>query len=173
MDRIRKYALLFKMLCDEYDGAEQLGKKAAQKIFYFYERKGIPLNLRYGIHYYGPYSEKLDNAMYELESEGFLSIDTSGKTHIICLGQTKAPESALSKEEKKIASNVLSAFEHKSPMELEALATMDYVANVIVSGTPSKQEIVDKFKEIKGTKFTKKAINETYEELKALELIVI
>ena len=173
MDRMEKYALLFKMLYEKYDGADDLGKKAAQKIFYFFERKGIPLNLRYGIHYYGPYSGKLDDAMYELESEGYLSIDTSRATHIISLGSIKAPETALSQEEKEIADDVLQVFEHKSPMDLEALTTMDYVANVILPKKSTEQDIINKFKEIKGTKFSSKTIMRTLDELKALELIEV
>lgn len=46
MNNTKKYAFLFQMLCHNYDGADVLGKKASQKIFYFFERKGILLNLR-------------------------------------------------------------------------------------------------------------------------------
>ena len=61
------------------------GKKAAQKMFYFFERKGIDLNLRYGIHYYGPYSAKLDNTLHILESEDYIDINTSSSTHVISM----------------------------------------------------------------------------------------
>ena len=80
--KYEKHAYLFELICNKFDGAE-LGKKAAQKLFYFFERQGITLNLRYGIHYYGPYSEKLDNIMYYLESENVINIDDSGRTPAI------------------------------------------------------------------------------------------
>lgn len=171
MDNTKKYALLFKMLCEKYDGSTVLGKKASQKIFYFFEREGIELNLRYGIHYYGPYSSKLDDAMYELESEGYLSIDTSGTTHTIQLGHELIPDTYLSEQEKHIAAFVLETFAHKSPMELEALTTMDYIANSLLSKEATEKDIIDKFKQIKGEKFSQRIIDHTLQELKSLNLI--
>lgn len=173
MDRTEKYAVLFKMLCEKYDGADNLGKKAAQKIFYFFERKGIDLNLRYGIHYYGPYSAKLDDAMDELESEGYIAIDTSGTTHIIRTGTRMTSENILNDEEKDIAEYVLDTFEHKSPMDLEALTTMDYIANSILPDTATEKDIIYKFRQIKGTKFSQSVIENTLRELKELELIAV
>ena len=76
MANIRKYAQLFDLIHNSFDGA-QLGKKVSQKMFYFFERKGIALNLRYGIHYYGPYSSKLDNTLHVLESEDYIKINTN------------------------------------------------------------------------------------------------
>lgn len=172
MNNTKRYALLFKMLCEEYDGAAVLGKKASQKMFYFFERKGINLNLRYGIHYYGPYSAKLDDAMYELESEGYISIDTSGPTHIIKLGSEVVPDTSLTAQEKEIAKGVLEVFEHRSPSELEALTTMDYIANFILSKEATEEDIISKFKEIKGTKFSQNTIDNTLRELEELELVV-
>lgn len=170
MENIKKCATLFKLLCEDYDGSA-LGKKASQKLFYFFERNGIELNLRYGIHYYGPYSAKLDDAMYELESEGYIAIDTSKATHVISAGAKEVSEDCLTEDERKIAENVMGQFEHKSPMELEALTTMDYIAHVILSPKPAKQDIIEKFKEIKGTKFPEDMIEESFEELCSLKLI--
>lgn len=172
MDKMERTALLFEMLCDKYDGANALGKKAAQKMFYFFERLGIDLNLRYGIHFYGPYSAKLDDEMYELASEGYISINTNGPTHIISRGSlTVEKKDVLSDEEKKIVESVMEAFEHKSPLDLEALSTMDYIANSILQQGASDEEIISKFKEIKGTKFEDTVIEKTLEELKQLKLI--
>lgn len=166
---LERYAELFEMICKNFDGAN-LGKKVAQKMFYFFERRGIQLNLRYGIHYYGPYSAKLDNTMHVLESEDYISIDTSGSTHIISMGTNSVKEEALTSEEKDLAEAVIAAFAHKSPLELEALATMDYVANTILE-SPSKTEIICAFKKIKGDKFNDTMIDITLNELKTLNLI--
>lgn len=169
MDNITKYALLFKMLCTEYDGAS-LGKKVSQKMFYFFEREGIELNLRYGIHYYGPYSSKLDNAMYELDSRGYISIDIAGATHVVRQGKTEAP-GCLTEKDAIIARKVLDSFEHKSAMELEALSTMDYVANFLLGKYATESDIRRKFKEIKGSKFNDTIVKNTYQELVDLNLI--
>ena len=75
-------------------------------------------------------------------------------------------------EEKNIATEVLDAFAHKTPLELEALATMDYVATSILARGATDKEIIEKFKEIKGNKFNNRSINKTLSELKKLNLIV-
>ncbi len=170
MYKMERTALLFEMLCDEYDGAG-LGKKAAQKMFYFFEREGIPLNLRYGIHFYGPYSAKLDDEMYELESEGYISINTNGPTHVISRGNQTVEDNVLSDEERDIAKYVMQVFEHKTPLDLEALSTMDYIAHSILEPGAPEQEIIDKFKQIKGTKFNQDEIEDSLRELKRLKLI--
>lgn len=171
MSNMDRYAYLFEMICKEYNGSNTLGKKASQKIFYFFERQGIELNLRYGIHYYGPYSSKLDDIMYELESDSYITIDTSSPTHIIRTGTEHAPETCLSQTDKKIAETVLNTFKNKSPMDLEALTTMDYIANTLLPKGASKNDIINKFIEIKGSKFSSDKVNFTFDELNSLNLI--
>lgn len=172
MENLNKLADLFEILCRKYDQNE-LGKKVTQKMFYFFERKGINLNLRYGIHFFGPYSSKLDNAMHVLESEGIISIDTSGITHRITLGNVKKDCSNISDAEADIASSVIEIFFPKSPYELEALATMDYIANSILSNGYTEDMIIEKFKEVKGEKFKQPIIEKTMAELKSLGFIAV
>lgn len=167
MENIKKYAELFDLVYSNFDGAE-LGKKVTQKMFYFFERKGINLNLRYGIHYYGPYSSKLDNTLHVLESEGYIKINTAGTTHVISGGKKKVGQT-LNEEERKIAENVISSFAHKTPLELEALATMDFIANSMNCTT--KEQIIRTFKTIKGNKFSNATIDQTFNSLKELDLI--
>ncbi len=170
MGRMEKYAELFELLCERFDGAD-FGKKAAQKMFYFFEREGISLNLRYGIHYYGPYSSKLDDAMYELAMNDYITIDTTGTTHVISAGTETVSEEALTGEEQAIAEYVIDKFAHKTPLELEALSTMDYVANSILKQGATDADILEKFKEIKGSKFNQTMVDSTLKELKELDLI--
>ena len=170
MENMDRIAELFGLLCDSYVETA-LGKKVTQKLFYFFERKGINLNLRYGIHFFGPYSARLDNAMHLLESEDKISINTANMTHIISLGKDKIASGVLSSEEQKIASLVLEKFAHKSAYDLEALATMDFVANTMLD-TVNKEEIISKFKEIKGNKFNDSTIEKTYMTLVEMDLIV-
>lgn len=140
-------------------------------MFYFFERSGIQLNLRYGIHYYGPYSSRLDNYMHMLENENFINIDTSKNTHVISMGDFVSETDMLLKEETEKAQFVIDNFSKKTPLQLEALATMDYVANYILSSNPSKEDVIDKFKEIKGNKFSQEEMNNSYKILKDLNFI--
>lgn len=172
MDNLLKYAELFQILCEGFTGGE-LGKKATQKMFYFFERKGIKLNLKYGIHYYGPYSSRLDNLMHILESEDYLSIDTRGATHKISLGNEHLKNSILSESEKETAKLVIKNFANRTPMELEALTTMDFIANSIFDKHYSKESLIKKFKEIKGAKFNDSTIEKTLQDLNKLNFICI
>ena len=166
MKNINEFAKLFEIICVKFDGAP-IGKKVVQKLFYFFERKGIQLNLRYGIHFYGPYSSKLDNMMHILESEDYISINTEGHTHIVSIGKVAEDCPSLLDHEKDYAEYVMEHFAHKSSLELEALATMDYVANYI-NKYGNKKEIVMSFKKIKGNKFNDDMIEEAYDSLKQL-----
>ncbi len=170
MVNLIKYAELFKLISENFSGAS-LGKKVSQKMFYFFERSGIQLNLRYGIHYYGPYSSRLDNYMHMLENENFINIDTSKNTHVISMGDFVSETDMLLKEETEKAQFVIDNFSKKTPLQLEALATMDYVANYILSSNPSKEDVIDKFKEIKGNKFSQEEMNNSYKILKDLNFI--
>lgn len=160
---------LFKLLCDEYKGAA-LGKKASQKLFYFFEREGIKLNLRYGIHYYGPYSSKLSDMMDSLENDGIISIDDNDMTHIIRWIGTEEKLSCWPEDE-KIARKVIDEFGNKSPLDLEGLSTMDFIANVTFDKKGNENELVDRFLTIKGEKFSKKEAKSYLQELKRLSLV--
>lgn len=170
MNRIEIMAALFKEICEQYDGAE-LGKKATQKLFYFIERMGLDLNLRYCVHFYGPYSSKLDDVMYQLEDEGYISINTEGTTHSISIGEKSTDKSVLSEAEWGKVNRTLKLFGHKTPLELEALSTMDYIANFTLSKNAAEEDIIEKFKQVKGNKFSNKTITEVFGELKKLRLI--
>ena len=160
-----KYVELFKEICENYEG--DLGKKVTQKLFYFFERDGIELNLRYSIHYFGPYSSRLSYEMDILENDGFISIDESKSTHIISwVSNDKNKINALSNEEKRIAEDVLNKLKGKSASDLEALSTLDFVSRHSDNKNLSSKQIIDRFMEIKGKKYSLKEAERYYKELK-------
>lgn len=106
-----------------------------------------------------------------LENENFINIDTSKNTHVISMGDFVSETDMLLKEETEKAQFVIDNFSKKTPLQLEALATMDYVANYILSSNPSKEDVIDKFKEIKGNKFSQEEMNNSYKILKDLNFI--
>ncbi len=165
----QKYIELFKIIFDKYQNS-YLGKKTTQNLFYFLERQGIDLNLRYSIHFYGPYSSKLDNTLHLLENEHYINIDTSGPTHKITLVNDDINDSVLTENDLNIANIVMDNFASKSASDLEALSTMDYIANILLN-TTDENTIKDKFKEIKGNKFDTNKVDQTFDELKKLKYI--
>lgn len=128
------------------------GKKMMQKLFYLVERKGVNLGLNYTIHYFGPYSVILDNMLHIFEAEDIINIDVSTPTHFIESGSCK-PEGELEYSEQAILLEVLNEFSNKTPLDLEAMTTMDYVANKMLSINYVDNKIIEKTLVIKGSKF--------------------
>lgn len=171
MENLEKLAKMVQAVSMKYSCSEKLGKKVVQKMFYFFERSGVQLNLRYGIHYYGPYSPRLDNYLHILENMDYIEIDVSSKTHMISMGDRKCSEDTLTESETRKIEFVVNNFFQKTPLQMEALATMDYVSHYIFSDHASESEIKNKFKEIKGTKFNELEISEAYKTLRELKFI--
>ena len=82
MTSFEKNSIIIRQICDTIEP----GKKMLQKLMYLISRKDVNLELNYSIHYFGPYSSKLDSTLHTLESFDKLNINTSGITHIIHLG---------------------------------------------------------------------------------------
>ena len=159
MNMLKKYAFLIGDICKDH----QTGKKKLQKLMYLIERKGVQLDLRYSIHFFGPYSSKLDHIIHILENEDWLDIDTSGQTHRIIM--KKEGNGQLSKEDNILVDEVREAFYDKSPMELEALTTIDYVATTLLHGTATRDDVIKQVKIIKGKKFSSQELEKEYDVL--------
>lgn len=151
------------ILSDMSKEISSLGKKIFQKIMYLMERHGINLNLNYSIHFYGPYSAKLDNWLHEYESYGLLTIDTSKTTHSISLCQSI--DAKLDEQDLSIEKYVLEIYKNFSALDLEAITTLDYVGHVMYKDTADREKVIDMVKVIKGTKFSDEDLNKKYEIL--------
>lgn len=166
MNYFDKSAIIIDQICKK----TVPGKKMLQKLMYLIERKGVSLELNYSIHYFGPYSSKLDNIIHTLESYDQLTIDTSGTTH--CIRRGDAPiEGSLNSHDQEKVDYVLERFLSKSAHELEALTTVDYVANTLLKRRGTDVEIIEKVQEIKGSKFTYTFLCEELTRLKQLKYI--
>lgn len=166
MNSYTKNSIIIKQICEKVEP----GKKMLQKLMYLISRRNIDLDLNYSIHYYGPYSAKLDRMLHVLESNDNLYIDTTGSTHIIRLGCNKI-EGVLGTVEQDSVDFVLNNFLEKTALELEATTTIDYVANEILKDNGSDEEVIEKVKNIKGNKFSLEYLNEHLMELKSLGYI--
>jgi len=163
MDKLRIYAQTLERICSK----RNQGKKAVQKLMYLIERKGVDFELGYSIHFFGPYSEKLDDILHRLESDEIVNIDTSGRTHIVrVLDSSLCEGDSLSPEESKIVEYVINEFGNKSAFELEGIATLDYIACNLPPENQSDTDIINEVKRIKGTKFSDSQLKQYLEILK-------
>lgn len=145
------------------------GKKQLQKLMYLMERYGIKMNLNYSIHFYGPYSSKLDYSLHEYESADLLNIDMSGVTHKITM--IRAVEECLDEDESNIENYVLDNYVSYSAQELEALTTLDYVYHFMFKDKASREKIIEMVKIFKGSKFSDSELNREYNILEEKNLI--
>lgn len=150
MNSLDKCAIIIEQIC----GRIEPGKKMIQKLLYLIERKGVQLGLNYSIHFFGPYSSRLDDALHILENYGFIEIDTSSMTHVIKSGNVR-PEGTLLEEEQRIVDEIIQTFASKTALELEAITTLDYAATTILNSEASDDDIVEQVLRIKGGKFTR------------------
>lgn len=166
MTSFERNAIIIGQICDVIEP----GKKMLQKLMYLIERQGVNLELKYSIHFFGPYSSKLDETIHILESYDKLIIDTSGVTHIIHKGNIPI-DGHLSIEDQDKTNFVLEHFSNKSAFDLEAITTLDYVANKMLNNTAEESEIIDKVRKIKGSKFSESRLTESLQILKVLHYI--
>lgn len=167
MTSFEKNSIIINQICTKIEP----GKKMLQKLMYLISRKGVVLDLNYSIHYFGPYSSKLDDMVHTLESYDQLNIDTSERTHKIYRGQMPI-EGALEESDQEKVDFVLENFSMKTAFELEAITTIDYVAAEMLKKQGNDREIIDKVLMIKGTKFSKEYLLECLNILKQFEYLV-
>ena len=67
----------------------RLGKTQVQKLIYFAQDSGVPLNYEYEIYHYGPYSFELSHDLGSLDSLGILNVasEPSGYGFDISVGR--------------------------------------------------------------------------------------
>ena len=155
-----KKLIILNDICSE---VSKLGKKHLQKLMYLMERYGINLNLNYSIHFFGPYSAKLDNWLHEYESNGTLTIDTSEQTHTISLNEEI--DDSLEGEDYNREKFVLEKYKSFSALDLEALTTIDYVAHTVYKDKKNKSQVIEMVKLIKGSKFSGEELSKKYDIL--------
>lgn len=163
MTSFDKNSIIIGQICKQIEP----GKKMLQKLMYLIDRRGLSLDLNYSIHYFGPYSSKLDHTIHTLENYDKLSIDTSRSTHIIHLGEV-AIEGALDEQDQRTVDFVMNHFAKKSAHELEAITTIDYVANTMLKGQGRDPEIIHQVQQIKGSKFSPAYLSDCLHTLKSL-----
>lgn len=166
MTSFERNSIIIGQICDKIEP----GKKMLQKLMYLIDRQGIDLELSYSIHFFGPYSAKLNEMIHILESYDKLAIDTSGVTHIIQKGNIPIEGQPTEEEQQKI-NFVLEYFSTKSAFDLEAITTIDYVANKMLKGSSDETEIINKVKKIKGTKFSDAHLAESFQILRQFHYV--
>ncbi|MDR1992843.1 MAG: hypothetical protein LBQ98_05000 [Nitrososphaerota archaeon] len=134
-------------------------KKVVQKVIYLIQETGEDLGFDYSIHFYGPYSAKLDSEIRYRYNRGDLNIDFTAHGHMLSVDDSlDIPPVNSSIQE------IITHFCSKNPSELELLATTLYIQRAIPHA--DKENILNNVLRIKGDKYSKTEIKEAIKELK-------
>jgi len=146
----------------------RLGKTQLQKLIYFVQDSGVPLEYKYEIYHYGPYSFELSRELGSLEGLGVLNIesDPKGFGFNISIGRFAEKFRLVAKYQKNIE-KVINQFGLNSAAELEVKATIHFVYSVVKEKTPPAKlmpEVIQKVGALK-PRFTRDFIKNCYVSL--------
>ena len=157
-----------------------IGKTKIQKILYFLqESMGVPLKYRFRIHYFGPYSDEIDDALSFAKSLGRIDIqpDSGGFGYHVTPAVTDTNESwqgyDLSEDSEVDISagdidKTIEVFREIDTPQIELYATIHFIGGP--KSKLSKNQTIETVKRIK-PKFTKDRIENAYQRLRQADLI--
>lgn len=154
-------------------------RKSLQKLVYFIEAAGVPLEYNFRMHLYGPYCEELTYDIPDLESEGVIAACEGERGWTVykpgeMVGYYLTESSIDFGRYKELIDKVVDEFGSELPDELELLATTHKVAQDLqeLFGFNENSVIKSVFK-IKKEKFSEDRIGNAIERLSKAELLKI
>ena len=151
------------------DKVKDVGKIRMQKLVYFLQLIfHVPFGYDYKMHYYGPYSDEMNDDLIAMQMSNNLEIgaDPSGYGYHIIPGTEAVTtrDEILHKYSENI-SKCLSEFDKFSPNELETLSTLHFAK--YVAGVPDEDKIIEKTSMLKPV-FPEVTINQMYKKLESI-----
>ncbi len=145
------------------------GKKAVQKLVYFCNEIGVPLNATFRMHIFGPYSIEVTEELGDAVTKEIIkqSEDGAGFTKgTKCEEHLVENDKMLAKHKGKI-DVVVNTFGTKHPMQLELYATVHYIATAFreFKKDVTEEIVVKEVRKAKGNKFHHHEIQRAFREL--------
>lgn len=157
------------------DCCEDTGKTKIQKISYFLQESvGVDLRYPFRMHYYGPYSDDLDDALSFAQALGFVDIkpDPDGFGYHVTPCEDDSPwpqDYDISKHPRvKRIGNAIDILGKLATYELELYATIHFIGGP--ENNRSRLQTIETVKRLK-PRFTNSQIDESYQTLENAGLI--
>lgn len=142
-------------------------RKKLQKLAYFLqEGEGVPLGLEFRMYHYGPYSERLDSRLLQLEALGLVDVsrdETDVPTYDISAEVSETDEEATRPID---VERVVRTFGGKSPIDLELLSTVHFLSTH--HPPEDDDQLFSRLQAWKGPKFRRKQMESAVDELREL-----
>ena len=157
-----------------------VGRTALQKIMYFLQVSGIPMNYRFDIYHYGPFCEEILRDIDWLTADQVVidRSDNPQRYSNYAPGENsdeliQMHQSFLAPLRNKIDA-LVRAFIPLKPRTMELIATLDYLyrqQKATTSSGPWKPSVISRFDQVKAGKFLPEEINEAYDGMVRMGLI--
>lgn len=151
------------------DNLKAVGKIRMQKLIYFLQWIfHVPFGYDYKMHYYGPYSDELNDDLIAMQMSNNLEIEAAPSGygyHIIPGTEAVTTRDKILGEYSENMSKCLNEFDKFSPNELEILSTLHFVK--YIAGVSDEDKIIEKTSMLKPV-FRKVAIKKAYKELESV-----
>ena len=155
------------------DELSDTGKIKVQKILYFFqEALGVPLEYRFRMHHYGPFSEDIESDISALQAIGHIDIraDSQGYGfHITPTSEEKLPWDYELNEHREAMVRAIGTLGPLDASSLELYATLHFVQHLI--DEPSKGRVLNTVSRLK-PRFEMQVIEFAYDQLLKNKLIV-
>ena len=156
-----------------------LGRTAIQKLVYFLQVLGVPMQFKFRIHHFGPYCDDIASTLDWLQADGVI-LDQSKKPRYSDFAPggnwptvKGSYEPALNNYQSTIDA-VVKALGAMEPRTLELISTLDFSYRWVHAqggNGPWKDRTVKKLKQIKGDKFNDQEIVHWFDQLVSVQLI--
>ena len=151
------------------DKLRDVGKTKMQKLIYFLQYAfNVPLDYVFRMHYFGPYSEELDDDLIDMKLHDYIDITpnpTGYGYHIRPSSEVVDSMDNTIKQYAQQLNNYLDKLGSYDIQTLERLGTLHFVKHI--EDKASKDEIIAKVVRLK-PQFGKPEIGNSYEELENL-----
>ena len=148
-----------------------LGRTALQKLVYFLKVRGVPMNYKFDVHYYGPFCQEILSDTEWLKAYEVIddrSQDPKRSDYIPShrMDEVFQAHQAYVEAHKATVQEVVSRLAPLSIDELELMSTLDFAhrSRRAEGGTgPWKDAVIQRFQEWKGGKFDPERVGRAYD----------
>jgi len=155
----------FKKICDileiETKGSDDFERRLViQKMFYFLQKLGLDLEIKYNFYKFGPYSPDLTDIYYSIINLNQQNLDYF-------------PDIEFSNKEKEILNKLKKIFQNwgKDIKELEFYASVLYIYEDMYIRNQNQQKLIQVIKKLKPDLFKAFNVEKTIEDLKEQGLL--
>jgi uncharacterized protein YwgA len=149
------------------ESARNIGKIQLQKLVYFLQETGLPLNYSFEIYLYGPFSHQLARDIGTLDSLEVLRVESNPDGYGFHITPGKfASGHKLPKKYDHHLNRVMRSFGNDTASQLEVKATVHFVNSVVqMSGKKAEDVVLQRVKALK-PHFSERFLRKCMDDLK-------